>query len=257
MENEKAGFVMPPDQVARMADLRRGIRKGRKIRRVLEEALAPAPWPGRRGLDVGCGPGTITAYLARYTGSFIGVDIDAAAITAARAQWRAANLTFVHSAAPHLPFPDASFDVVVVNHVYEHVREPEVLFAEVRRVLAPGGVVYLAAAGKYQIVEPHYGLPFLSWLPRRLANLYLKSAGRRESYDVKLLSYRRLMRFLKAFKIREYTAAVIKNPDRYAAGDVAARGRVMRAWGAAVIERLPALSPTRIMLLSRRDDDPE
>jgi len=251
-----AGFVMAADQVARMADLRRGVRKGRKIRRVLEQRLGPAPWPRARGLDLGCGPGTITAYLARYAAAFTGVDIDGAAIAGARERWRGPGLAFVQHDGPRLPFDDGAFDVVVVNHVYEHVREPAALFAEVRRLLAPDGVAYLAAAGKYQLLEPHYGLPFLSWLPRRWADAYLRAAGRAEGYDVRLLSYRRLRRLLAGFDVREYTYNIIREPRTYAAGDVVAAWPPLRAALAGVARLFPALAPTRVMLLSPKRREP-
>ncbi len=255
MKGGPAGYASPPDQLARLADARRGVRKGRKIRRVLEEAWGPAPWPGVRGLDLGCGPGTIAAYLAKIAGAFVGLDVDGAAIEAARARFRYANLDFMCYSSPRLPFDDAAFDLIIVNHVYEHVRDVEALFAEVYRLLKPTGLVYLAAAGKYQLVEPHYRLPFLSWLPRGWANLYLKLAGRNERYDVNLLSYRRLFKLISPFHVREYTAAVVRDPQRFAAADVAPRWRPLQRLLAIAARLVPAAIPTRIFVLSRRGDD--
>jgi SAM-dependent methyltransferase len=254
MTAEPAGYVSPPDQLARMAQLRRGVRKGRKIRRVLEEELGPAPWPQLRGLDLGCGPGTITAYLAKRAGSFVGVDIDAAAVAAARRRFRYPNLEYIRHASARLPFGDGAFDLVIVNHVYEHAREPAALFAEVRRLLKAGGLAYLAAAGKYQLLEPHYHLPFLSWLPRRAADLYLKIAGRKEKYDVKLISYRRLFKLLRPFDVREYTARIVAAPKEFGAGDVVPAARFARRFLAAAVRRFPAAAPTRIFILRPRGD---
>jgi SAM-dependent methyltransferase len=254
MRAEPAGHASPPDQLARMANLRRGVRKGRKIRRVLERELGPAPWPDVRGLDFGCGPGTITAYLAKRAGSFVGVDIDAEAVASARRRFPYPQLTFVHHEAARLPFDDGAFDLIIVNHVYEHVREPAALLAEVRRLLKAGGVAYLAAAGKYQLLEPHYRLPFLSWLPRGLADLYLKLAGRREGYDVKLLSYRRLFKMLAAFDVTEYTARVVAAPEEFGAAEVVPASRFLRKLAAAAVRRFPALAPTRIFVLRPKED---
>src|SRR3546814_9833619 len=69
-----------------------------------------------------------------------------------------------------LPFADDSFDVVLSNHVIEHVGEqPEQLahLSELRRVLTPGGIGYLAVPNRWMLVEPHYRLAFLSWWPHR------------------------------------------------------------------------------------------
>lgn len=257
MKEEAAGYASPPDQLARLADLRRGVRKGRKIKRVLEAELGPAPWRGLRALDLGCGPGAIAAYLAKRTGEFVGLDVDEVAIEAARRRFRYPNLEFVCHRPARLPFDDGTFDLVVVNHVYEHVRDVETLFAEVHRLLKPTGVAYLAAAGKYQILEPHYRLPFLSWLPRGIADLYLRLTGREERYDVNLLSYRKLLGLLAPFNVREYTAAVVADPRRFVAGDVVPRWRPLRRVIAFLAGRAPAAFPTRIFTLRRREDGQE
>lgn len=254
MTRESAGYPSPPERLARLADVRRGVRKGRKIRRILENEIGPAPWPGLRGLDLGCGPGVITAYLARLAAGFVGLDVDRAALEAARRRFRRPNLEFVRHESAKLPFADGAFDLVIVNHVYEHVRDVKTFFAEIRRVLKPAGVVYLAAAGKYQILEPHYHLPLLSWLPRRAANAYLRVSGRADEYDANLLSYRKLFKFLEPFDVREYTAAVIANPRRFAADDVIPRWRPVRRVLGAVARRAPAAAPTRIFVLRIRDN---
>ena len=247
-----AGYAMPADQVARMADIRRGVRKARKIRRVLERALGPAPWPASRVLDLGCGPGTVAAYFGRYAGSVVGVDVDAAALDAARRRFQRANLTFVLNREATLPFPAASFDAIILNHVYEHVADQAGFFREAARLLRPAGVAYLAAAGRWQLFEPHYGLPFLSWLPRRAANAYLRLAGRAEAYDVRLLSYRALGRLLAPFEVEEMTAAVIAEAGRYGATDVVRGPSWARRLYAAGARLVPALAPTRIFLLRKR-----
>lgn len=256
MNGEAAGYASPPERLARLADVRRGVRKGRKIRRVLEAELGPAPWPGLRGLDLGCGPGVITAYLAKLAAGFVGLDVDAVAIDAAR-RFRYSNLEFVRHASPRLPFDDGAFDLIIVNHVYEHVRDVGTFFAEVRRLLKPSAVVYLAAAGKYQFLEPHYHLPLLSWLPRRAANAYLRAAGQAEEYDVNLLSYRKLFQLLEPFGVREYTAAVVADPRKFAADDVVPRWRPLRRLLAALTRVVPAAAPTRIFILRRREHDDE
>ena len=73
---------------------------------------------------------------------------------------------------PHLPFPDKTFDIVLSNHVIEHVGdtpEQRVHVAEIHRVLKDDGLLYLATATRWLVIEPHYRLPFLSWFPRPVA----------------------------------------------------------------------------------------
>jgi SAM-dependent methyltransferase len=93
--------------------------------------------PGLRVLDLGCRDGALTsAYLAGN--DVVGVDADREAL--ARAAERGIETVWA-DLEEGLPFEDASFDVVVLGEVLEHLRFPEQLLAEVARVLVPGGKV--------------------------------------------------------------------------------------------------------------------
>jgi SAM-dependent methyltransferase len=90
-----------------------------------------------------------------------------------------------------LPFPDDAFDVVITNHVIEHVGEhamPNASLARIRRVLAPAGRAYLAVPNRWMLVEPHFRLAFLSWLPIPLADGYVRLAGKGAHYDCRPLT---------------------------------------------------------------------
>jgi ubiquinone/menaquinone biosynthesis C-methylase UbiE len=95
-------------------------------------------------LDIGCGPGTITAALKRFTRTAIGIDINPRAVaTAGRMHAGVDRLSFVTSTMTKLPFPDAHFDAVLFHAVLYHLN-PETLsaaLAEARRVLKPGGLI--------------------------------------------------------------------------------------------------------------------
>ncbi|RAK39723.1 ubiquinone/menaquinone biosynthesis C-methylase UbiE [Actinoplanes lutulentus] len=97
-------------------------------------------------LDVGCGPGTITADLAtRVTpGRVTALERTAAALDLARAEVSRQALTNVDFAVGDvhaLDLPDDSFDVVHAHQVLQHVADPVVALREMRRVTRPGGVV--------------------------------------------------------------------------------------------------------------------
>lgn len=102
--------------------------------------------PGMRLLDVGCGPGTITAALAGIVGTAVGVDIEPHAITAAKqlgAESGTTNLCFVEADMTTLPFEDAAFDAVFFHAVLYHQSQAKLTqtLEEARRVLKPGGVL--------------------------------------------------------------------------------------------------------------------
>ncbi len=116
--------------------------------------------PDARVLDVGCGPGTITVDLATRVpaGRVLGIDIAPEVLAAGRELARdrgVSNVDFVVGDVYGLDLEDASVDVVYVHQVLQHLREPVRALVEMRRVLAPGGL--LAAR------ESDYGA--FTWAP--------------------------------------------------------------------------------------------
>jgi SAM-dependent methyltransferase len=105
------------------------------------ELAARADVAGREVLEVGSGRGGGASYVMRYLAPrrVVGLDVAAAAVTFANRHHRVPGLTYVRGDAENLPFPDASFDVVLnVESCHAYADAPRFL-AEVRRVLRPGG----------------------------------------------------------------------------------------------------------------------
>jgi arsenite methyltransferase len=114
------------------------------------------PWtlgrvfPGERVLDLGSGAGTdslIAAQMVGREGHVTGVDMTPEMIGKARAaaaEMGATNVEFVDGEAEQLPFPAASFDVVISNGVIDLIPDKDAVFAELFRVLAPGGRLQIA-----------------------------------------------------------------------------------------------------------------
>jgi SAM-dependent methyltransferase len=101
--------------------------------------------PGQRLLDVGAGPGTITADLAERVApgrvtAFEATE-DALALTRAELGRRGIDADFVVGDVHALDLPDDSFDVVHAHQVLQHVADPVRALREMRRVCRPGGVV--------------------------------------------------------------------------------------------------------------------
>ncbi|WP_418277161.1 methyltransferase domain-containing protein [Isoptericola jiangsuensis] len=102
--------------------------------------------PGTTVLDVGCGPGTITADIAVRVapGAVIGVDRAADVLVEATRHARdvgAENLTFAAQDVYSLPYDDGTFDVVHAHQTLQHLAEPVLALKEMRRVCRSGGVV--------------------------------------------------------------------------------------------------------------------
>ncbi|MFO1468925.1 MAG: class I SAM-dependent methyltransferase [Steroidobacteraceae bacterium] len=66
-----------------------------------------------------------------------------------------------------IPFPDASFDLIVNNQVMEHVLDLDRVLSEIARVLKPGGRVLSLFPDRGVWREGHCGIPFLHWFPKR------------------------------------------------------------------------------------------
>ncbi|GHF37640.1 MULTISPECIES: class I SAM-dependent methyltransferase [Streptomyces] len=160
--------------------------------------LLPALRPHHEILDVGCGPGTITADLAALVpqGRVTGLDAAAEVLEKARAVARERgleNVEFTTGDVHALDFPDGSFDVVHAHQVLQHVPDPVGALREMRRVCRPGGVVAVRDAD-YAAMTWYPPIPGLDdWLDlyRRVA----RGAGGEPDAGRRLLAWARAAGF--------------------------------------------------------------
>jgi SAM-dependent methyltransferase len=109
-----------------------------------ELARAAGIQPSAHVLDIGCGiGGPARSLAATFACRVTGVDLSPAFIEAAEYLTARCGLSdrvrFLAGDALHLPFPNAAFDTVFLQHVAMNIENRAALYAEVRRVLAPGG----------------------------------------------------------------------------------------------------------------------
>lgn len=158
--------------------------KALKIERLLGLDQRPQPI---RLLEIGTGSGGIAHYFATHPT----LRIQVSAVDVVDQRLIHDGYQFRRVSGTELPFPAESFDVVLSNHVIEHVGPaPAQLhhLQEMRRVLALDGVGYLAVPNRWMLIEPHYRLLFLSWLPRSWRTAYLRMSQRGDRYDCEPLS---------------------------------------------------------------------
>ena len=203
-------------------------------------------------LDVSCSTGIIARCLSAHFRHVTGIDIDEAAVAYAKENSTETNLEFHVMDALNTSFASNRFDIVVCNQMYEHVPDARALMDEIRRVLIPGGVCYFGATNRLKVIETHYGrLPFLSYFPKPLANLYLRLLGRGRQYYENLYSYWTLKRLCEDFDLTDYTVKVVMHPDRYGITDMLESGSFRQRLALVLLKYAYWLSPGYIWLLKK------
>lgn len=137
-------------------------------------------------LDCGCANGSYTAALLDYgTTTAVGVDTLTERIARAHSSWASLypQLRFVSASAEGLPFPDASFDGVLLNEVLEHVTDELQTLREIFRILRPGGHLVIMSPNRWFPFEGHglrlgsrrleFPVPLLPWLPRSVGQRFM------------------------------------------------------------------------------------
>jgi hypothetical protein len=108
-------------------------------------------------------------------------------------------------------------------------------------VLSSTGVLYLGVGHRHQVIEPHYKLPFLSWLPQRAADRYMRVTGKGEHYFEHYYSRRGLRRLFADFDVWDYTLPVLADSGAFAGDDLIPRwvGNLPQAALAATLPLVP------------------
>lgn len=198
---------------------------------------------GRVVLDLGCGRQALwtRAYAMR------GAHVVALELDPARCREAIARLTetpppagrvlgVLRGDGEHLPIETGSVAFVHCAQVLEHVRQPTAFLGELHRVLVPGGHAYLTAINRLALRDPHFGVLFVNYLPRRVADRVLDWLGavNPEGQSLSAMHYfsRGGFRRLCAASGLEMVAD-LKQRERLARHGAIA-GRLADAWGTAV-----------------------
>jgi SAM-dependent methyltransferase len=179
--------------------------KAEKILAVLGLGPRDPPW---RVLEIGTGTGGI----AHYLGTHSRVRCDVTSVDVVDLRQVREGYSFQRIQDTRLPFGDGTFDVVITNHVIEHVGDRDAQLAhlrECRRVLADAGRGYLAVPSRWMLVEPHFHLPLLSWLPRPWRSAYVRLARRGQRYDCEPLTVGELHQLFDAAGLGACSATVV------------------------------------------------
>jgi SAM-dependent methyltransferase len=120
-----------------VALFKRSVLKQAKFRQI--ESLLDEP-AGKTNLDIGADNGVISLLLRRRGGEWHSADLDERAVDSIR---KLVGQNVHRLEGPHTPFPDQTFDQVVVVDYLEHIRDDDTFAREVGRILKPGGRVII------------------------------------------------------------------------------------------------------------------
>jgi SAM-dependent methyltransferase len=144
------------------------IRRGQAKRcRMLSRALPERPRQPRRLLDIGCASGLFLEAMQRYAGWQVeGVELNATAAHATSARLGVPVFAGPFEAAR---FPDATFDAVTMWDVLEHLHDPAAGLREIRRILRPGGALFVRVPNANSYVAKLCGRYWVGYdLPRHM-----------------------------------------------------------------------------------------
>lgn len=190
------------------------IQKTRKIQCILDELLTKRYIYGII-LDNGCSGGIILDNLNITDSQKIGIDIDFNTLKIARTNHEIESADFFCADGMNLPFRPNIIAITLCNHVYEPLPDSEKLFQEIFRRLKQGGVCYCAARNRLAVIDGHYHLSFLAWIPKCLANNYLRITSG-DFYYEKHMTWRSFIKRISNFIIHDYAIKVIRVPKTYA-----------------------------------------
>lgn len=157
------------------------------LRRLLTVLSGQPNVSGKRLLDVGCGSGALTVLMKLMGYDAVGLDVDEAQINLARTladENGCSRDMFICDQSPTLPFRDASFDLVTMISVVEHVDDSKLngLAQELARICK--GALFVQAPNSAAVRDDHTGLLFVPWMPHWLAKHYIRSRGDRYEYRI-------------------------------------------------------------------------
>jgi ubiquinone/menaquinone biosynthesis C-methylase UbiE len=203
-------------------------------------------------LDLGASTGIMTERFAENFRQVIALDLDQVGLKSGKDNSRRSNIQYLCSDGTDMALDDNSVDLVICNQIYEHVDNQEGLMAEIYRVLKYDGFCYFGAGNRLVLIEGHYFLPFLSWLPPQLSDLYMKIAGKKGIYDVRLLSLRNLKKLTRDFWSHDYTGLIFEHPESFCAEDVVRPGNLISKLPGPIYSIIYRLLPAWVWILTKK-----
>lgn len=221
--------------------------RAKKAKKIVDILSSKLSLEGKKVLDIGTGSGDIAYEISKHSKSVDSVDLYDERV-------KKEGYKFQSVKTAELPFKDESFDVVISNHVVEHIPQQQVHVEEALRVLKSGGVLYLATPNKYWLTDPHYKLYFISWMPRKLSNKYLKKfKGDDQEWDIYPASHSMVKKFAKDSKVNKAVPIVLKmDIPKEQVGNLYYIKKVLSKLPTSLLKPVQYISPTLVYMIEKK-----
>lgn len=165
-----------------------------------------------RVLDVGSSSGEVSSHLVGMK-KIICLDIDQNALKLGRKKFaHLKNLSFLKFDGVNIPYPDNSFDLIILRRVIECAQKPQLLIDEVFRVLKPQGLIYFES---HNIIWPDPNWDFWVFVPSKIKKFFINLAGKKAYYIANYRNYWQLKKIFSKFDLSLQTAHILKNPKQF------------------------------------------
>lgn len=222
-------------------------KKSKKIIKILEQETANS-LADKTILDIGTGNGEIANHLSKIAQKVISIDIK-------DNRQNKEDYCFI-ICNENLPFNNQCIDIVISNHVIEHVSDNKLHLKEISRVLKDDGIIYLATPNRFWPWEVHYRLLFLHYLPDKLFINTLKLLNIYHE-DLKLLSWVKLKNLLKnEYTMTNYCDKVARQPDQYFMSVNNSIVKILKLIPLKFYTILTFINPTLIVTLKKSNNKP-
>lgn len=209
-------------------------------------------------MDLGCGTGEFTVRMNLLGFETVGIDVHGKALDLAKllaVENRLPPTTFIEANTERFPFADNSFDMVTMFSVLEHVNDQILmnkLIPELKRICR--GVVYVLVPNKLKPTDDHTGLKFVCWMPKRLAEIYIKIRGPKYQYfisasglwDVSYRTYGRISSLLQDNFLLEFPSEEVIYPPLDNVPMITRIGKKVKVGGREVFIGIPL--PWKLMV---------
>jgi 2-polyprenyl-3-methyl-5-hydroxy-6-metoxy-1,4-benzoquinol methylase len=195
-------------------------------------------------LDIGTGNGEISYY--------IGEEFEVTSVDVVDQRQISDGYMFICLEGDRLPFPDQSFDIIVSNHIIEHVTNANQHLAEIARLVRDNGLVYLATPNRLWPWEVHYQIPLLHYLPVRLFMFLMKLLNRYHE-DIQLMNWWTLkQKTQQDFTLTSFSDRICKWPQNYYMDCPKAIAKLLSQCPLWIYRYFTFIHPTLIVILRRK-----